>query len=206
MTTPKPKSRSRHSFRDPIREVIRRRLARGEPLHIQKILTEVGGGSITTVRQELAEMIGAEKVRASTLIGAGASTIKARVQALEAAIDAAMERERLLQAEVVVLKDALQSSRDDVAKLLAIHQDSQRLLMQGVDDLREMVKAGQGALPVGIVETERANVSPKEVRDASSGDAFYWHEKHDQLLRRHVNMEKENREMAALLHDLGVSS
>ena len=151
-------------------------------------------------------MIGAEKVRASALIGAGASTIKARVQALEAAIDAAMERERLLQAEVVVLKDALQSSRDDVAKLLAIHQDSQRLLMQGVDDLREMVKAGQGALPVGIVETERAKVPPKEGRDASSGDAFYWHEKHDQLLRRHVNMEKENREMAALLHDLGVSS
>lgn len=201
MDTVKPKSRTRHSYREAIREVIRSRLARGEALHIRKILGEAGGGSITTVQEELGKMIGAEKVRASTLIGAGASTIKARVVALEAAIDAGLERERTLQVEVKVLNAALQTSRSDVEKLLMNHQDSQRLLMQGVDDLREMVKAGQGSLPNGVVEAERAKTLRREVE--SSGDAIYWHEKHDQLLHRYIEMERKNRLLASRLHDLG---
>lgn len=198
--TTKPKRRTKHSYRPAIHEVIRQRIARGAPLHIREIIEEAGGGSISTVRDELAKLVGQDQARASALVGAGARSAHERVPALERAIDDALEREKLLLAENQVLKATLEQRNADVEKLLLTHTDSQRMLLQGVDDLRQMVRAGRESLPAGVLAAEQAKVAGKD----GDSKAVYWQTKHDQLLARYVDMEKKNRALMARLHDLGV--
>ena len=193
------KPRTRHSYREPIREAIRQRLARGETLHIRSIIKEACGGSISTVRQELAKMLGEDKIKASTLIGAGASSVTARVGALEQAIDASLERERILEAKNSALQESLDTSREELARLLTDHHDSQKLLFQTVDDLRQMIKAGRSSLPAGILEAERAKTGKSEM----NGDVIYWRAKYDQLLQQFIDLNGKNRILGSRLHDLG---
>lgn len=193
------KPRSKHSYRDLICEAIRDSHARGQPLSLRAIQRKAGGGSLGTVTEELQKFFSGDKIRASASIGAG-STLAGRTKALENAIDASLERERVLEADNAALRASLQESRSELDKLLVAHQDSQRLLLQGVDDLRQMVKAGQGGLPAGVLEAERVKSLPPE----KTGDAIYWQAKHDQLLQRYIALDGKNRKMAGQLHDLGV--
>lgn len=194
------KPRSKHSYRDLIREVIRDSLARGQKLSLRAIQDKAGGGSLGTVKEELQKLLSGDKIRASALIGAGAPTLAERMVDLENAIDASLERERVLEADNAALRASLQEARSELDKLLVAHQDSQRLLLQGVDDLRQMVKAGQGGLPAGVMDAERAKSLPPE----KTGDAIYWQAKHDQLLQRYIALDGKNRKMAGQLHELGV--
>ena len=134
------------------------------------------------------------------MIGRSAQSPYERITALEAAINAGIAREAVLSSENAVLRQSLQAARADVDKLLVGHQDSQRLLLQGVDDLRQMVKAGKGALPTGVVQ----RVSADEAEVKESADGILWKAKHDQLLTRFVALESKSRRMASQLHDLGV--
>lgn len=191
------KSRKRHSFRAKIRDVIIARKLRGDPFDFRDIILEAGGGSNKTVREELDNC---PEITEGMRIGRGAKTDAERVTALEKAIDASLSRERKLVAENQVLKTSLDSARADLDKLLTAHQDSQRLLLQSVDDLRQMVKAGQGAMPQGVLEAERQKSAPAE----QSGDAILWKARHDQLLTRFVALDEKCRKMAGQLHELGV--
>ena len=199
MTEKPRKPRSRHSFREDIREIIRRRIAAGEPLHVRKIIDEAGGGSASTVKQELIAIIKDGTVKAIALTGKGADSPSRRIVALQKAINESLERELGLVAENTALKESLHVARTDLEKLLVAHQDAQRLLLQGVDDLRQMVKAGQGTLPAGIVEAERQ----KHVASSQSNDAILWKAKHDRLLQRFVELESKYRALDSRLHELG---
>lgn len=192
-----PKKRSKHSYREKIREVIARRRMKGLSCSVRAILNEAGGGSTSTVLDELAQH---EKPTPSALVGQDTLNPYQRIVALEEAINNSVAREQVLAAENAVLKNSLASARSDVDKLLAGHQDSQRMLLQGVDDLRQMVKAGQGAMPQGVVEAERQKSAPAE----QSGDAILWKARHDQLLTRFVALDEKCRKMAGQLHELGV--
>ncbi len=193
------KPRSRHSFRECIREIIQRRIAEGRPLHVRKIIDDAGGGSASTVKEEIAEAIKAGAIRAIALTGKSANSPSRRIAALQATINESLERELGLVAENTALKESLQIARTDLEKLLVAHQDSQRMLLQGVDDLRQMVKAGQGTLPAGIVEAERQ----KHVAPSQSNDAILWKAKHDRLLQRFVELESKYRSLNGRLHELG---
>lgn len=199
MSTQTPKSRkprSLHSYRAKIRDVIIARKLRGDTFDIRDIIKEVGGGSNTTVREELDNC---PEITEGMRIGRGAKTAAERVTALEKAIDASLTRERELVAEKLALKTSLDSARADLDKLLTAHQDSQRLLLQSVDDLRQMVKAGQGAMPRGVMEAERQKSAPME-----SGDAILWKARHDLLLKQFAALDEKCRKMAGQLHELGV--
>ena len=198
MTTlvPPQKKRKSHSYRDRIREVIEVRKLLGKPLNQREILKEAGGGSASTVVEELAK---AALATPATLIGRSASTFPQRIAALEEAINSSLARERVLVAENQVLRTSLTDARADLDKLLVAHQDAQRLLLQGVDDLRQMLKAGQqGGLRPAAPAIERG----PSVRDGS-GDGLLWKARHDQLLERFVALEAKNRAMASQLHELG---
>lgn len=192
--------RTRHSYRNAIRDAIRRRLALGEPLHVRKIIDEAGGGSASTVQEEIANLAGKEKLRASTLVGAGTGTVHDRVRALENALDDALEREKVLTAEVQVLRNSLSKRDEDVAKLMLTHVDSQKMLLQGVDDLRQMVRAGRDALPSGVIAAEDAKVSAP----AADNQAVYWQTKHEALLRKYVDLDRRNRLLASRLSEAGI--
>ena len=193
------KPRSKHSYRDRIREVIRHRIYRGDPLHTYKILEEAGGGSASTVQQELAAMLEGDTVKPAVLIGAGQRTPTQRIGALEKAINDSIAREQVLIAENTALKESLQAARSDLDKLLVAHQDAQRLLLQGVDDLRQMVRAGKDTLPAGVIEAERQKIAAQH----QSNDGILWKAKHDQLLRRYIELEARNRKLEGRLHELG---
>ena len=179
--------------------MIRDSLARGQKLSLRAIQEKAGGGSLTTVKEELYKLIPGDKIRPSTLIGAGAPTLTERVVDLENAIDASLERGRRLEAENAALRASLQESRSELDKLMVAHQDSQRLLLQGVDDLRQMVKAGQGTLPAGVMEAARAKSLPPEKTE----DSIYWQAKHDQVLQQFITLDGKYRILASRLHDLG---
>lgn len=193
--TPPPKRRKTHSYRERIREVIEVRKLLGKPLNQREILKEAGGGSASTVVEELAK---AALETPATLIGRGASTFPQRIAALEDAINSSLARERVLDAENQVLRASLADARADLDKLLVAHQDAQRLLLQGVDDLRQMLKAGQqpSALRPSAPAIERGP-------DARDGDGVLWKARHDQLLERFVALDAKNRAMAGQLHELG---
>ena len=63
------KPRSKHSYRDRIREVIRHRIYRGDPLRTYEIIDEAGGGSASTVQQELKAMLEGDTVKPAVLAG-----------------------------------------------------------------------------------------------------------------------------------------
>jgi hypothetical protein len=188
--------RSRHSYRERIQEVIQERIALGKPLTHRDILKEAGGGSASTVVEELAK---AERITPATLIGRGAKSLPQRIAALEDALNASLGREKVLEAENQALRESLTSARADVDKLLAGHQDSQRMLLQGVDDLRQMVKAGQGGMPPAVIAAERQKAAGDD-----TGDGILWKARHDQLLQRFVALDAKNRKMSSQLHELGV--
>ena len=133
------------------------------------------------------------------MIGAGASSVTARVGALEQAIDSSLERERVLEAKNTALQESLNSSRDELARLLTDHHDSQRMLFQTVDDLRQMVKAGQSSLPTGVLDAERAKIASSEM----NGDVIYWRAKYDQLLQQYIELDAKIRILRSRLNDLG---
>ena len=191
------RSRSQYAYRARIRQVILDRMVRGDTLGIREIIAEAGGGSMTTVRDELAKCpVPTDAVR----VGLGAKSPAQRIALLETAINESLARERSLTAENQALRSALDSARTDVEKLLLGHQDSQRLLLQGVDDLRQMVRAaGQGGLPAGIIEAERHKAVPPV-----SDDTILWKARHDKLLARLFSLEARCNKMAGRLHDLGV--
>jgi len=193
------KPRSKHSYRDRIREVIRHRIYRGDPLRTYEIIDEAGGGSASTVQQELKAMLEGDTVKPAVLVGADQRTPTQRIGALEKAINEGIAREQVLIAENAALKESLQAARSDLDKLLVAHQDSQRLLLQGVDDLRQMVRAGKDTLPAGVMEAERQKIAAQH----QSNDGVLWKAKHDQLLRRYIELEARNRKLEGRLHELG---
>ena len=199
MSDKTPRPRSRYSYRERIREVIRARIARGDPIQNRDIIKEAGGGSASTVVEEVAKIFDGDTVKPAVLIGAGAKTATQRVVALEQAVNASLAREQSLISENTVLKASLHDLRAELDKLLTSHQDAQRLLLQGVDDLRQMVKAGQGSMPQGVLEAERTKT---QIPD-QSGTAIYWQAKHDQLLERFVALEAKARILAGKVHELG---
>ncbi|WP_126448191.1 DNA-binding protein [Sulfuricystis multivorans] len=188
--------RSRHSYRERIQEVIQERMVLGKPLTYRDILKDAGGGSASTVAEELAK---ADRQTPATLVGRGAKSLPQRIAALEDALNSSLAREKMLMAENQALKEALTSARADVDKLLAVHQDAQRMLLQGVDDLRQMVKAGQGIITPAGIATGRQKTAGDD-----TGDGILWKARHDQLLQRFAALDAKNRKMSSLLHDLGV--
>ena len=192
---PPPKKRTKHSYREKIREAIARRRLKGLSCSVRAILDEAGGGSASTVLDELAN---ADKPTPASLFGQDTLNPYQKIVALEEAINASVAREQILAAENGVLKSSLEVARADVDKLIAGHQDSQRMLLQGVDGLRQMVKAGQGAMPNGVMEAERQKVLPVE-----TGDGILWKARHDQLLQRFVALDAKFRKIASQLHELG---
>lgn len=194
-----PKARSKHSFRDRIRAAITRRIMKGESLAVRQIIDEAGGGSASTVLQELAD---AERPTPGSLLGREAVNPYQRIDVLVLAINASVAREQALTIENQVLKNSLATVQTDLDGLLATHQDSQRMLLQGVDDLRQMVKAGQGATPPAVTEIEE--VRPKTGTPTDKGDAILWQARHDQLLKRFIELDAKNRKLVAQLFDLGV--
>lgn len=172
-------------------------MARGEPLHIRKIIETAGGGSVTTVQEELAALTGVAVVRKSLLIGRGATTVQARVVALEDAIDAGLQREETLKAQVAVLQKALSDAQANVEKLIWRHEDSQRELLQGVDDLRQMVRAGR--------ESKAALTGPgTEVpKVVPNSDTDYWKARAEQAIAAMDKSAKRVRELELRLHELG---
>ena len=187
------KVRARKSFREAIREAVRHRMERGEPLNVKSIIAAAGGGSNSTVIEEIRLLREEDRRRGEALVDG-----ERVLAAVEYALSECRARQDVLLAENAALRVSLDLARADVEKLLASHQDSQRMLLQGVDDLRQMVKAGQGALPKGILEAEHAKLHPPE-----SGEVTYWRAKHDQLLRRLVDLENKNRLLLGQIHDLG---
>ena len=99
--------RSRHSYRERIQEVIQERIALGKPLTHRDILKDAGGGSASTVVEELAK---ADRQTPATLIGRGAKSLPQRIAALEDALNASLAREKVLEAENQALKDSLTSA------------------------------------------------------------------------------------------------
>lgn len=185
--------RTQHSYRDRIREVIQDRISLGKPLTHREILRDAGGGSASTVVDVLRHF---ESQPPATLVGRGASSFPQRIAALEDALTASLAREMVLTAEKDALREALASSRRDVETLLATHQDAQRLLLQGVDDLRQMVKAGlctTSAVPATVTEAARTD----------NKDGLLWKARHDQLLERYIALEEKCRRLRAQNHELG---
>ena len=205
MKIPSRKPRAKHSFRESIRESILTRMAKGEPLHIRKIIEDAGGGSVTTVQQELASLTGAQYSRKSLLIGRGASTVQARVSALEEAIEGGFKREETLKAQVVVLQQALDHAQGNLAMLLRRHEDSQRELLQGVDDLRQMVKAGKEGEALTSIHRPVAETQYKETRpkEDCGEQVAYWRTKCNELIEASFTKEDQFRKLKARLHELG---
>ena len=197
--TPNPRApRSRHSYRDAIREVILARLERGEPLHIRKVLQEAGGGSVTTVQEEITALTGSAEKRKVLLIGRGASTVQARVAALEAAIDEGLSREGRLQAQVAVIQEELVRSRDTVDRLLLRHDDVHRQLLQAVDDLRQMARAAPAA-PAAVVEPP-----PRSVPAPVAEPVAILRQRCNQLAEQVFRLEETNRALLSRLHENGI--
>ncbi len=194
MNSPPAKARTRRSYRERIRQVIADRIVLGKPLTTRAILADAGGGSTSTVVEELAK---AERPAPATLVGRGATSLPQRIVALEDALNASVAREQVLGAENQVLKSSLVDARTTVDKLLTQHQDSQRLLLQGVDDLRQMVKAGQGGMPHAAARPSPAAADP-------DGDAVLWQARHDQLLGRYIELEKKFRGAVSRLNEHGL--
>lgn len=202
--------RTRHSFRGAIREVILRRHARGDTLSVRKIIDEVGGGSPKTVLEELAEFTEAVGKGRAVLVGADAVSPAARIPALEDALNDALARERRLQAENDGLRSALEASRksqllaeQNVATMLATHQDAQHKLMQGVDDLRQMVAAGKDALPLEMLVTKASNDAAAARAEKGAAESIYWETKHNQLLQKYVDLDNKYRLARSRLAELG---
>ncbi len=185
--------RTRKSYREAIRNEVKLRMQHGDPLRFKDILAAAGGGSNSTVLEEIRLLRAEDKARGEVCVD-GVSVLCA----LERSLSECRAREDVLLAENAALRESLVLARSDVEKLLATHQDSQRMLLQSVDDLRQMVKAGQGAMPKGIIEAEYAKLHPPE-----SGEVTYWRAKHDQLLQRQIDLENKNRLLLGKIHDLG---
>lgn len=197
MPSKSPKPRSRHSFRDRIRQVILDRMARGATLHVRDIIKEAGGGSATTVKEELAKC---PVPTAGTRAGLGANTPAQRIALLEQAVNESMAREQALATEAEALRAALDSARADVEKLLVEHQDSQRMLLQAVDDLRQISKAGQEA----ATQAAALPSAPRKGELPESGEGLLWKARHDELLQRFVALDAKCRRMAGQLHEVGI--
>jgi hypothetical protein len=191
------RKRSRHSFRERIREVIQDRIALGKPLNHREILKEAGGGSAGTVVEELAL---AQRQTPATLIGRGAKALPQRIAALEDALNASLNRIRILEAENQALKSSLAEARNDLNQFLAVNQDAQRMLLQGVDDLRRIVKAGQGARQHEIPAPERNSATKAGNTDTP------WKARENQLVGQIFALETRNRKMAQQLHELGINA
>jgi hypothetical protein len=190
--------RSRHSFRKPIREAIQARIVLGKPLTVRAILEEAGGGSSTTVLEEL------QKIPTQTLatrIGHSAQTLPQRVLMLEEALEASVTREKDVTAENRALASSLEEARRSTEVLLGMHHDAQRLLMQAVDDLRQMVKAGQGGLPQAVIEAEKAK-KPLPGKDDDAGT--FWKVKYEQAAAEQFKLDEKYRKAVFTLHELGM--
>lgn len=189
-TPTSPAKPSRHFYREKIRMVIQTRIALGLPLNHRDILQAAGGGSASTVVDELKHL---GKDAPATLIGRGAKSLPQRIVAIEDALNNALAREAQLAAENIALKNSLHAAQEHLNKLLATHQDAQRMLFQSVDDLRQMVKRGQGGM-----------LSANDQQGLS--EAILWKTRHDQLQHRLIALEADNRKMANQLVASGSES
>lgn len=194
MPSMKRRNRTQHSYRDAIRDAIMVHRTQGLSLSVRAIIAAAGGGSSTTVLEELAA---SSESTSTSLNGRFGQSPYQRIYALESA---ARERESRLNALKIAnaeLNRSLHTSRLDVEKLLRSHQDSQRQLLQAVDDFRQMAKSIQNT---GSVARSPDVTDSKPIRSA---DAVLWQAKHDQLLERFISLEAKYRALASQLHELG---
>lgn len=205
-----PSKRSRHSCRDLIRAAIRRRFAMGEKLSIRAILKETGG-SAGTVSEEISLFTAEVAKGSAVLVGVETLSPFERTRVLERVVNEGLVREQSLRSQVASLEIALAEARSaqllaekNVSTMLATHQDAQHKLMQGVDDLRQMVQAGKDALPLEMLVAKASQAAAASRAEKGAAESIYWQTKHDQLLARYVEMENKNRKLRSQLHELGV--
>jgi hypothetical protein len=137
---PSRKPRSVHSKRGAIRAAIVRRLATAEPLSIRAILKEAGGGSTDTAREELASLKPADARIAQALTGHTMRNVGEEICALRTALDASLQREAMLGAEVAGLRETVASSARTIEYLVSRHDDTYRQMLVDLDSFREAAK------------------------------------------------------------------
>lgn len=190
--------RSRHSYREPIREAILIRISRGEPLHVRRILEDAGGGSATTVQEELTALTGSPVSRKSNLVGRGAATLHARVVALENAIDEGLFREERLRAQVSVLQEELGDSRNNLDMVLNRYDHTHRQLLQAIDDLRQFARSFQSR---SVVPPDSPLERP-QVLGGDDRDALV--KRCNSLAASLFELEEKNRVLKSTLHEHGI--
>jgi len=114
-TVPRPK-RQTHSLRAEIRAAIAKRIEAHQPLTIQAIKTDVGGGSSDTIRQEL--NLAMEENANRVLRGHAARNHAEREEALRAQLAQAQAANSGLMAEIEALRRALTSAAEPSEMML----------------------------------------------------------------------------------------
>lgn len=130
------------SRRASIRLAIRRRIKFHESLSVRAILAEAGGGSTTTVREELALVTG-NTVALSQVGHFGHQSQVEELAALKSALADALKREASLVAENNSLRRLISEQGASQTYLLGRLDDSYRQLLVSVDNYREKAKVAQ---------------------------------------------------------------
>jgi hypothetical protein len=156
----------RGSKRLSIRNAILRRLETGESLAIRTILTEAGGGSTDTVREELRELTGeqARSVQALKIVMASPSH---QIHDLRSRLEIALARESELVAENAGLRAVIDRTGDTITYLTARHDDTYRSLMVACDDYRSKAAQEGQRLAESLVKSEPP---PEKVREVFVAD------------------------------------
>ena len=139
-SVPSRKPRSVHSKRGAIRAAIVRRLAAAESLNIRAILQEAGGGSTDTAREELATLKPADARIAQALVGHTMRNVGQEICALRTALDASLQRESTLGAEVAGLRETVATSARTIEYLVSRHDDTYRQMLIDLDSFREAAR------------------------------------------------------------------
>ena len=113
-----------------------------------------------------------------------------------------MRREAELKAQVVVLEQALDKAQANVERLLWRHEESQRELLKGVDDLRQMVSSGA---PVVRTRQHEQNENAKKIDTPAedNGEVQLWKARAEQAIGSMDKALKRVRELELRLHELG---
>lgn len=132
--------RTAHSKRAVIAEVIARRVKSGEALTVRQILKESGGGSSTTVLEELAKLDPAEHRIQHVLTGSATSSSAEQIRVLKEALAAALQREEGYRAEAAALKALVLEMTTTYQFMVSQHDDTYREMVMSLDTFRQAAK------------------------------------------------------------------
>lgn len=161
---------------------------------VRAVLNDVGGSPKTI----LEEINRAPELGPGVLLANDSKSPHEENKALRAAVRQGQAREAALAKSAEVLEALVSSQQRQIDQILAQHQSSQRDLFQAVDDLRQMVKAGHTSIPNPAVV-----LPPEGKKKNDENDSAYWKARHDQLLRKYIELEGQNRGYTQRLQELG---